>query len=264
MAGDLHGLSISTAHRIIHKVARVLAMRKNEYIRFPSEEEYGQLKTNFFTIAGFPNVIGAIDCTHIKITRPERDDAFRFINRKGTFSINVQIVCDSKCRIMNIVARWPGGTHDSRILENCTFLNILQGLQGSYLLGDAGYALAHYIMTPVRNPRTNSEVRYNTAHARTRGVVERAIGIWKRRFPALQDPIRTHVDNTLPIIVAAAVLHNIALSRDRDFPGIDDNDNGDDSDNDGQMGVRPVDNARGNAIRRNIIENVFWYDLFIV
>ena len=46
----------------------------------------------------------------------------------------------------------------SHILENSTFLEILQGFHGSYLLGDGGYALTHYTMTPVCNPRINRNV----------------------------------------------------------------------------------------------------------
>lgn len=39
-------------------------------------------------------------------------------NRKGYFSINVQIVGDARLRIRDIVARWPGSTHDATIFAN--------------------------------------------------------------------------------------------------------------------------------------------------
>ena len=39
-------------------------------------------------------------------------------NRKGFFSINVQAVCDSDLKFTNIIARWPGSVHDSRIFNN--------------------------------------------------------------------------------------------------------------------------------------------------
>ena len=39
---------------------------------------------------GFPNVIGAIDGTHIKIDKPVRD-AESYINRKGYYSVQVSI-----------------------------------------------------------------------------------------------------------------------------------------------------------------------------
>ena len=46
-------------------------------------------------------------------------DTMAFVNIKQFYSINIQAVCDSDTFIANIVARWPGSTHDSRrIFEN--------------------------------------------------------------------------------------------------------------------------------------------------
>jgi hypothetical protein len=52
--------------------------------------------------------VDAIDCTHIKIPSPGRENAELFRNRKGYFSINVQAVYGPNLDILNIVARWPG------------------------------------------------------------------------------------------------------------------------------------------------------------
>lgn len=55
------------------------------------------------------------------------------------------------------------------------------------LLGDSGYALTRYMMTPLPESTnfTRAEKLYQEAQIRTRNVVERAFGIWKRRFPIL-------------------------------------------------------------------------------
>lgn len=34
--------------------------------------------------------------------------------------MNVQAVCDAHLRFMNVVARWPGSTHDATIFNNST------------------------------------------------------------------------------------------------------------------------------------------------
>ena len=41
-------------------------------------------------------------------------------------SIFVQIICDAQMQLTNIVARWPGSTHDSYILSNSMVGNRLQ------------------------------------------------------------------------------------------------------------------------------------------
>lgn len=49
------------------------------------------VKEEFYSIASFPDVIGAIDCTHVRIQSPGGENAERFRNRKGYFSINCQV-----------------------------------------------------------------------------------------------------------------------------------------------------------------------------
>lgn len=42
-------------------------------------------------IARFPKGIGAIECTHVPLLSPGGNNAEIFRNRKGFFSINVQV-----------------------------------------------------------------------------------------------------------------------------------------------------------------------------
>ena len=76
---------------------------------------------------------------------------------------------------------------------------------------NGGYACREYMMTPVPNPVTTKQKRYE-AHIETRIKVERMFGLWKQRFRCLMIPLRTHLNKTLTIIVATACLHNFALS----------------------------------------------------
>ncbi|XP_036339753.1 uncharacterized protein LOC118749080 isoform X1 [Rhagoletis pomonella] len=65
-------------------------------------------------------------------------------------------VCDHTMKIRYINAKNPGATHDSMVF-NMSSLKIhleqqhLNGLRNTWLLGDAGYALKPYLMTPFRN-----------------------------------------------------------------------------------------------------------------
>lgn len=165
---------------------------------------------DFFAIAGFPNVIGAIDGTHIRIQAPATHEHL-YVNRKGYHSINVQAICNAKLKIINCVARWPGSTHYSRILMNSQIHNAFQrgDVQG-VLLGDSGYPLKSWLLTPFLNPSTVPQMRYNTAHAKTRNVIERCFGVLKRRFHCLHGELRMTPERVCNIICACVVLHNMA------------------------------------------------------
>lgn len=52
---------------------------------------------------------------------------------------------------------------------------------------------------------------YNALHGRTRRIVERTFGIWKRRFPCLSKGLSTKLSTSTSIVVACAVLHNLSL-----------------------------------------------------
>ena len=56
-------------------------------------------KLTFHSVAGFPNVLGAIDCTRVAIKAPSAHEE-AYDNRKGVHAINVQAVCDNEksCR----------------------------------------------------------------------------------------------------------------------------------------------------------------------
>ncbi len=47
-------------------------------------------------------MVGVIDCTHVRLKAPSMND-YEFINRKNYHS-NVQIICDAKLSILNMVA----------------------------------------------------------------------------------------------------------------------------------------------------------------
>ena len=87
-----------------------------------------------------------------------------FVNRKQFYSINVQAVYDSDAFITNIVAHWPGSTHDSRNFENSKIADKLRnGALEGILWGDSRCACRAYLITPILKSENAGEVRYNTA-----------------------------------------------------------------------------------------------------
>jgi len=132
-------------------------------------------------------------------------------NRKGYFSINVQVVVNAKLEIIDI-ARWLGSAHNSTIFDHSRIKTLFEkgAFSDGLLLADSAYPNLPYIMTPFQNPATAAEHIYNEAQIRTRLRIERLFGIWKREFAVLSIGTRFRtVERTLPIIVAVTVLHNI-------------------------------------------------------
>lgn len=138
-----------------------------------------------------------------------------FIYGIGWFSINVQTVAAADLKIENIVARWPGSSHDQSIF-NASFLlaRLERGDFGRYIIvGDSGYKNTRYLATPYLHYDENDRAKnlYNESQIRTRNVVERSYGVWKRRFPVLSLGIRLALKRVQAVIVACGVLHNIAI-----------------------------------------------------
>lgn len=252
-AGDFVGVSKTSACNIVRTVTEAIASLRPLYIKMPDHHcSIQETRLKFYNIARFPRIIGAIDCTHVKLQSPgnllnyfihylflnyiKLGDLLLFIflggniaevyrNRKGYFSLNVQVVGGPSLEILDIVARWPGSNHDQVIFNNSTihFKFETNEMGDNILLGDGGYECRPYILVPLISPNTNAELLYNESQIRTRNTIERLFGVWKRRFPILSLGIRTTPDRAQAIIVATAVLHNLASVLGESIPPIDPN-----------------------------------------
>jgi hypothetical protein len=257
LIGDMVNVHKSTACRAIRRVSLALVRTMEEHIYFPvTNQDTIRTKQDFLHMANFPNVIACVDCTHCRIVAPA-DHEHEYVNRKGFHSINVQIMCDANMRIVNIVVQWPGSTHDARILRQS---NVYQGFENGevngLVLGDSAYPLKPWLMTPILIPRTELERRYNHAHTHTRCIVERCIGLAKRRFYCLGSILRLSPERACTVITACLILHNFCLRKGIPAPdeGEDDEDQEND-DNEPQNGLN--DNVGGRVARARLIAQHF-------
>ncbi|KAI4455638.1 hypothetical protein MML48_9g00001204 [Holotrichia oblita] len=94
--GDFNGVDKSTACRVIYKVARAIAPLSTRVINMPrSKEEITDVRQGFYNISRFPRCLGALDCAHVKIISPGKDNAEIFRNRKAL---------GIRCKIENVEA----------------------------------------------------------------------------------------------------------------------------------------------------------------
>ena len=228
VAGDLHGISQPSVSRCVSAVSASLTRLASTYIKFPTDEATQRhVMNDFYKTAAFPNVLGCVDGTQIAILAPSCNEQV-YVCRKGFHSLNVQAICDAKLRFLNIVAKYPGSAHDAFIWRNCAVHHYLQqhttsGVQ-KWLLGDSGYPVSQFLMTPVTHPSTVAENNYNKKHSQTRNAIERAFGVLKMRFRCLHNTggcLQSPPNSCVKTITACAVLHNICIANSVPAPEID-------------------------------------------
>lgn len=252
--GDMEGASQPSVSRIIRSVSTSIAKMKNRFIYIPTAGKLAQINLKFRELSRINGVMGAIDCTHVRIMSPGGENAVNYVNRKGFYSINVQVVTVPDLKFINIVARYPGSAHDSRIFQNSKLYEQFQSGQiPGILLGDGGYPAKPFLLTPVLNPQTQAEMNYNLHHAKARNVVERSFGVFKKRFSCLgpDSRLRLKVDTVLRVIMACSILHNLAIERNENEELSEKEDEGAFNQGTGS------DNVSGAAFRRTIIHNYF-------
>ncbi|XP_071160779.1 putative nuclease HARBI1 [Mytilus edulis] len=252
--------SFQLANADVHRnVTQCLKNVCNQYISMPTDPASQQaLKQGFYDISNFPNVIGAVDGTHVRIKSPAVDEHL-YVNRKNYHSLNVMGVCDSNLKFLNIVAKWPGSTHDSFALRNSRLCEMFEDgdIRDGWLLGDSGYPLRPWLLTPVINPTTRHDQRYNASHMRTRCAVERSFGVLKSRFRCIDTTAGTLLYSPVrccDIIVAVVVLHNMCINNRIPLPPGNDNPR-DQGNIDGQQYVGNQND--GAVIRTRLINNRF-------
>ena len=257
VVGDTVNVNKSTVSRTLHRVSAALCARAREHIRLPDQRGADAQKRLFVRMGldpGLANVLGCVDGTQIRIQGPV-DNEHEYVNRRGKHSINVQIVSDAECRIINCVVKNPGSVHDARMVRESSLWRVFENqppVLNGVMLGDSAYPLREWLMTPFLNPNNVQERRYNQAFKTTRATVERCIGILKRRFHCLHSELRYSPGRACRIITACIVLHNLAI----DFGTPLEDDSADDADDD-ELEVCDMQPARGGRVVRQAMVNRF-------
>ena len=218
--GNRFGMGISTFSYALRDFIHVIIENfLAEKIIFPStESEINRIENGFKKLGKIPNVIGAIDGSHIPIKTPHLFSVDYF-NRKDFYSIVLQAVVDHKKKFLDICVGWPGSTHDSRILVNSSLYNEFNSQNNlaaiffnKYILGDGGYPNLSWLMTPYKDigrGLTQKQTYFNVKHSKTRIKVEQAFGLLKGRWRCLLHKLEVSFEIVSHIITVCCILHNI-------------------------------------------------------
>lgn len=192
---DLAKVSQPAVSKNLEEVATAIGGLAVHYIRFPTGQEVNVIKEAFYRQSNMPGVLGLVDGSLFPIKAPAVDEG-AYVCRKPYHAINVQAVGDHNMMIRHLVARWPGSAHDAFVFNTrwhtflvitlhytnfnmpistvssyiatnlvllyyCSDLNTYLGERNvsGWLLGDSGYPLKAYLMTPVVDEQTDADMR---------------------------------------------------------------------------------------------------------
>ncbi|XP_070529908.1 uncharacterized protein [Cardiocondyla obscurior] len=109
------GMGKSSLHHCFIRVVHALCTSASEVICWADANNINAIKENFKAKAGIPDVIGAIDGSHIEIEAPKMDSA-SYRTSKKKYAVQLQAVCDASMIFTDCFAGYPGAVHDSNII----------------------------------------------------------------------------------------------------------------------------------------------------
>ena len=240
VTGDRFGVGTSTVHGIILRVCKAIFRVMSYRLAFPAGQALGKVIQGICARRSMPNIVGAIDCTHIEIMKPTTVASKGYFDREKRFSMTHQALVDCRGRFIDVFAGWPGSVHDARVFANSSFNLALQEQRIShiplemirdvpmrpYIIGDAGYALMPQVIVPY--PGRNLPVikdKFNFWHFTTRMTVEKAFGRLKGCWRWLGSKVRIRSPEVIPyIIVAACILHNVVEEANEPYTEFEEDD----------------------------------------
>ena len=238
----------ATISEIVHEVSDCLDNIKDRIFKpaLAGDPIPAKISNNANFTPYFDNCIGAIDGTHIPAVIPVHLQG-PYYNRKKFHSQNVLGVANFDLTFAYVLTGWEGSAHDSRVYADARTKG-LPLLANKYYLGDGGYGLSKYMLTPYRGVRyhlveyaangigpANYKELFNLRHSSLRNCVERLYGITKNRFPVLKKMSPYEYEFQCDIIQSCFLIHNFVrlnqLYEDEFYNvEVDNNPNADDDD----------------------------------
>ncbi|XP_030621103.1 protein ANTAGONIST OF LIKE HETEROCHROMATIN PROTEIN 1 [Chanos chanos] len=229
----LFGVGISTACDCVKEsCSSVEEILLPETIQMPNTEKLKEMALYFEHRWGLPQCVGAIDGSHIPLVAPQEYHT-EYFNRKGWYSIVLQAVVDGRGLFWNVYTGQPGSLHDARVLRLSALWDLAERGQlfsqqlrsiggqdiGHYILGDAAYPLASWLMKPFpdNGHLTQQQEVFNHKTSKARVVVENTFGRLKGRWRCLQKRNDCSLERVKSMVLTCCVLHNLCESHDEEY-----------------------------------------------
>jgi hypothetical protein len=205
--GDRFGLGKRTVSWYTRSICQALSgpLYPN-YNSNPTGDRLTAILMSFQTLCRIPNLAGAIDGSHIKLSRKPRNVATLsdYWCRHDIFSILLQAVCDANRLFWDVCIQAPGGTDDATHLRSSCLWEKIKGggeilqqpalevngvLMKPFILGDSAYPIAAQLLKPfnAKQRGTANQNAFDKELRKGRIKIENAFGMLKGRWQILKN-----------------------------------------------------------------------------
>ena len=174
--GPSFNVGKATVIEAVQDVVEALYEIRNEHIKFPENEaETRAAIETFQDLSDLPNIVGAIDGSHVRIKAP-KDSPVDYFSRYQQHDFIIQAVVNGQKLFLDFACGYPGSMHDARVLRRSSIFRRAEGGDiliaptvningneiGPYLVGDSAYPLSPWLMKPYpEGTRDRAEIKFN-------------------------------------------------------------------------------------------------------
>ena len=247
---DIHktiGISKYSVYRYFKKTIEAINMHPALSIDLPTGESLKEIHKGFAKLSGdfdiedcvtrptpMKGCVGALDGYLALMDTPvcPGSSDYYFSGHYFHHGLNVQAMCDHKCKFtyFNVVA--PGKCPDSIALQKCCDLlewltNLPTGSNDGdcfFVVADAANICNSKVLTPFKGPQKAIEENdsYNFFLSQLRIRIEQSFGLLSNKWRIFRAPLGSDIGRAIRILHCCARLHNYVIDR---RPVIDNNDN---------------------------------------
>ena len=175
---------------ITARVARAINERLGFVVHFPKSGSGKERIMQGFAKRGYRGGVAIIDGTGVPVVPPtavtRAGQRQVYMGKDAKLTQRYQVACDMNCRILSVWGGNPGSVHDMDVFTDSPLFAEIKALLRSdeFYLGDAGYTLRPYMMSPYKKAeiekepsvRRDARTFFNRHYSAVRITVERCIG----------------------------------------------------------------------------------------
>jgi hypothetical protein len=198
------------------------------YLRYPSKSDARNIVNLHKRVHGIPGMLGSLDVTKIHWSNCPTAWKGQFEGKEGVPTIGLEAVADYNCWIWHSAFGFPGTMNDLNIWDRSPLLaSMTDGMHNDidipfvingevfhqlFYLVDGIYPLLARFVSSVKDPTNAIDKFFTPKQEAARKDVERAFGVWKKKFHSVGKSVTYHErDDIFYLVKATIVMHNMMV-----------------------------------------------------